>query len=87
MNLERQFIATFIFATEICNKVYEVVSKTHLCFLKMNNSLTGFPYLGISIALLASILTIFMSSSSELARASHPTGTQTDKTLTGVSAI
>lgn len=83
MNLKRQLIVTLTSATELCNNVYEVIFHTHLCFLEMINSLTGFSYLRISIALLASILTIITSSSSELASASHPKGTQTDETLTG----
>ncbi len=71
------------YTTKLCNKVYEIIFNTHLYLTKWVNSLNGYPYVRITVALLASILTIYTVSSSELASASHPKGTQTDETLTG----
>jgi hypothetical protein len=69
--------------TKLWNKVYEIIFHTHLYFPKRIDSLSGYPYVRISVMLVASILSIFTISSSDLASASHPSGTQTDETLTG----
>lgn len=68
---------------KLCNKVYEIIFHTHLYFLKRLDSLTGYPYLPIRVALVALTISVFALIPSELASASHPSGTQTDETLTG----
>ena len=70
-------------ATKLWNKVYEIIFHTHLYFPKGIDSLTGYPYVRISVALVALVLSISTLSPSGLASASHPKGTQTDETLTG----
>jgi hypothetical protein len=70
-------------ATKLWNKVYEIIFHTHLYFPKGIDSLTGYPYVRISVALVALVLSISTLNPSGLASASHPKGTQTDETLTG----
>ena len=70
-------------ATKLWNKVYEIIFHTHLYFPKGIDSLTRYPYIRISVALVAIVLSISTLSPSGLASASHPKGTQTDETLTG----
>jgi hypothetical protein len=69
--------------TKLWNKVCEIIFHTHLYFQKRIDSLTVYPYLTIRLALVALTMSVITLIPSELASASHPSGTQTDETLTG----